>query len=458
MASYGQSGNMLGRTSSRLIIGNALEWGLQPLRKGMPGNHSATGSRPYPDDDMTYFFSGDSKVVVTRHQPDAAYIADASAILGYAKTTCTNLDSAISGPLICAEIARNAKALAQLLDLIGELPPGPVLSEAYAATPEYADLIDVLQADGSRPVHDAMTSRNRLGVLARLDSKVSVREFFAAAVSGLSPVRLTRAFTAASADDLEDTVVAALGVLGPLMLKMDYGSGGHGMSVMYDPASVSEKISGFLPPGYTSEVLIEEFIGSGADVTPLCYTGVVEPDGTVGNSSVGRELQYGGNLYAGARIGAESMPDDVAESTLQAGQAVGGAISCFGFRGAFTLDFLWRPRDGSVFLLEINPRRALPSMLSDICAQVYGAERYQSVAATALRWVPVHPSLSRYEKLRDFLVARNLFGLDSGLLVLPYMVSQLPTDSVIGLAVAGTGPDDVTLAADEAVARLSGGT
>jgi hypothetical protein len=76
----------------------------------------------------------------------------------------------------------------------------------------------------------------------------------------------------------------------------------------------------------------------------------------------------------------------------------------------------------------------------------------------ALRWVPVHPSVSQYEKLRDFLAGHGLFGLNSGLLVLPYMVNQLPAESVVGLAVAGTDPAVVASAADEAMSRLSDGT
>jgi hypothetical protein len=440
----------------RLVIGNALEWVMQPERRRLPGSKPPVGGLPYPDDDMALFWSGDNKVVMTRHRLNRLHVDDCREILDYKNVHCATPGPAGFSNSICADLADDDQSLGELADLLGD---GPALVEAYGATPEYARLIATLRARSGGPIRDCMTPREYLALLPWLDSKIRVREFFAAApIPRSSPVRLTRAFTVRTGSELDHYVRSALAVLGPIMIKADFGFGGHAMDVIDDIAALSDQIKAFLRPGYGSEFLIEEYIGSGDQFLPLCYTGMVTHEGETATSSVGRELQYSTRYYAGAYIGADSMPTDYAGPVRIAGEAVGQVISRFGYRGSFTLDMLCRKDDASIFLLEINPRQALPSTLGDICIQLFGRDYGRTVSAVARRRVPVHPSISSYPWLRDFLAARDLFGRTAeDLIVLPYLVNSLAESSIVGLAVAGKDSSVIDAALSDITRYLAEG-
>ena len=370
---------------------------------------------------------------------NAQHVDDCSIILNYRNIVCTTPQSAARSHSICKDIAVDKCSLGELAEYIDGFGDGPVLIESYGSTPEYAGLVSALCSRIHGALADCMTPGENIEYITCLDSKVRVREVFAAAVPVASRVCLTRAFTVRSGSDLLEYVKGALNLLGPVMVKADYGFGGHAMMLVEHIDSLKDQISGFLPTGNGSDVLIEEYIGSGDNVIPICYTAVVGPRREIINSSVGRELQYSIRYYAGAHIGNGSVPPEFVDSVLSAGEAVGKVISCFGYRGSFTLDLLCRKDDSSIFLLEINPRRALPSTLGDICLQLFGPDYDKTVSAIARRWVPVHQSITEYPRLRDLLVAKELFGRQAkDLVILPYAISSLPISSAIGLAVMGT--------------------
>ena len=67
----------------RLILSNILEWAQQPERQPLPQFSALPGSQRFPEEEMALYWSGDHKIVVTRHPMDDTHIADISAILGY---------------------------------------------------------------------------------------------------------------------------------------------------------------------------------------------------------------------------------------------------------------------------------------------------------------------------------------------------------------------------------------
>lgn len=408
---------------------------------------------------MALFWSGDNKVVITRHPMDTLHVDDCRSILGYQNVLCAAPKSEAIGSSICGDIARSEQLLHEVVELLGGPGSDPVLVEAYGSTPEYGRLVAALRARSPRPVADCMTPANRQDYIAILDSKIRVREFFAAATSSYSsPAGLTRAFTVRAGAELPEYVKCALPLLGPLMVKADFGFGGHAMALIESVESLREQLADLIPEGYDSEFLIEEHIGSGDDVIPLCYTGAVGQDGETTTSSVGRELQYSVRFYAGAYIGLGSMPPVYVDSVRSAGEAVGKVISAFGYRGSFTLDLLCRKADSSLFLLEINPRQALPSTLGDICIQLFGPEYGKKVSAIARRRIPVHPSIADYPRLRDFLIGKGLFGREMrDLVILPYMVNSLAASSIIGMVVAGTDDGAIEAALNEVQHHLAEG-
>jgi hypothetical protein len=444
----------------RLIVGNALEWNQQSERRDLPGNRLPELGQPRPDDDMALFWSGDDKVVITPNPVDALHVGDCCAVLNYRNVACFAPSSVSDNRSICEAITTNERSFGEVADYIDNFNDGGrMLIEGYGATAEYANLVAALRSRLRGGLDDSMTERENLEIISCLDSKIRVREFFAAALlRAARQVRLTRAFTARPGANLLEYVRGASLALGPVMVKAEYGFGGHGMVSVEDIESISDQISDLTSMQSYSDLLIEEYIGSGDSVVPICFTGVVGPAGEVTNSSVGCELQYSIRYYAGAIIGNESLPPEFAASARQAGEAVGTIMSYFGYRGSFTLDLLGRKDDAAAFLLEVNPRRALPSTLGDICLQLFGPGYETKISAMARRWVPVHSSIADYPRLREFLAARGLFGTQrENLVILPYSISLLHADSAIGLAVAGPGRALVENTMEEAMQYLAEG-
>jgi hypothetical protein len=445
--------------TARLAVGNAAEWNQQSERRNLPGNTAHAIGQRSPDDDMALFWSGDNKLVVTQYPMNTEHVADCSTILDYKNVTCVTPESAARSHSICTDIAADERSLLELAEYIDRFRDRPVLIESYGSTPEYARLVSALSGRIHGALDDCMTPGQNLEYITYLDSKVCVREVFAAAVPVASQVRITRAFTARAGSDLLEHVKGALLFLGPVMVKADYGFGGHAMTLVEDVDSLHGQISGFLPRRNDFDIIIEEYVGSGDSVIPICYTGVVGPRREIVNSSVGRELQYSIRYYAGAHIGNGSVPSEFVDNALRAGEAVGKVIACFGYRGSFTLDLLCRKNDASIFLLEINPRRALPSTLGDMCLQLFGPGYEKAVSAIARRWIPVHQSITEYRRMRDFLVAKGRFGRQvKDLVILPYAISSLPISSSIGLAIMGTDNEAIEEALTEITRYLAEGT
>jgi hypothetical protein len=447
----------------RLVVGNALEWNQQSERRDLPGNRLPAQNRPYPDDDMTLFWSGDNKVVITQNPLDARHVDDCCAVLNYQNVASFAPSYALGNHSICEAITMDERSIHEIAEYIDSFSDGGrILIEGYGATVEYARLVAALGPRIRAVLDDSMTRQRNLELISCLDSKIRVREFFAAALHATRRVRLTRAFTVRAESDLLEYVRGAFLTLGPVMIKTEYGFGGHGMMAVEDIESIAGQIADFISMQSYSDLLIEEHVGPGDDVIPICFTGVVGPSGEVANSSVGRELQYSVRYYAGAIIGNESLPPEFADSARGAGEAVGAIMSHFGYRGSFTLDLLGRKDDASIVLLEVNPRRALPSTLGDMCLQLFGPGYEGRVSALARRWIPVHRSIADYPKLRDFLVARRLFGAQGeDLVILPYSISSLSAESAkpaVGVAVMGPGRDAIESAMEEIKQYLAEGS
>lgn len=443
------------RGIQRLIIANAPEWGIQPERHALPGNNSAVYGQPFPDDEMAFFWSGDNKHVVTRHDLDVSHADYCCAILGYRRTTYTSPTASDHGSSICAALLEPGRLrdLARLLDDAGS---GPILVESYGATPQYADLVEALRRQTHRPIQNCMTDRQDLGVVSRLDSKIGAREFLSAATAHEN-VQLTQAISAQPGPQLHRQVAGAVDSFGSVLLKAEFAAGGHGMAVVDSLASIDAQAADLLAQGCVGDLLLEEYLGPGDATMPVSFSARIDPNGELTAIGVGRELRYSTRFYAGMHIGRHSIDHEYADVATSAGLAIGSVMSRAGFRGAFSLDFLCRIDDGVLFPLEINPRRSLGSTLVDICMQLYGPHYESEAAAIARRRVPVHRSIAGWGQLRDFLDARKLLGNYGEFVVMPYMVNTLAAQAYIGVAVTGRDNSVITEVLQEVMRQLADG-
>jgi hypothetical protein len=428
-----------GLRPDRLIVSNILEWGIQPERRDLPEHTPPPVAERFAPEDMALYWSGDRKIVVTRHAMDALHVEDCRAILGYESVACRALRVEKPGNSICADLAADERGLADLVELLDYGPgDGPISVEACASTPEYARLVACIRKRSKRLISDRMTPEPYLEFVPVLDSKIRARELFFAALPLCSSMRLTRAFTTRRETDLLKYVQCALSVLGPAIVKTDFGAGGHSMAVIESAGSLGDKNIGFLSAGYDEELLVEEYLGSGEDALAVSYNGMVEEDGEISTLGAGRHFLYADRFYIGSYLGIGSVPPGCADRIRWAGEAIGKVVASFGYRGPLNIDFIYRKSDAAIFPLEINPRRTLGASLAEICIHLFGHGYDAMVSAVAKRRVPVHPSVTKYGELRDFLMRKGLFGRETkGLLVLPYMVSSLASNSIIGLIVVG---------------------
>ena len=107
---------------------------------------------------MALYWSGDRKIVVTRHPMDDTHIADISAILGYENLIFRTVASGQPGHSICADLAADERALSDVIELLDNSPAdGPVTVEAFGSTPQYSHLVTIIGKNSRRPVIDRMT-------------------------------------------------------------------------------------------------------------------------------------------------------------------------------------------------------------------------------------------------------------------------------------------------------------
>jgi hypothetical protein len=100
-------------------VSNIAEWAVQPERRPLPQFAPRAGSQRFPEEERALCWSGDRKVVLTRHPMDAGLVADLSAILGYENLICRRAPARPPGASICADLAADERALADLADRTG---------------------------------------------------------------------------------------------------------------------------------------------------------------------------------------------------------------------------------------------------------------------------------------------------------------------------------------------------
>jgi hypothetical protein len=160
---------------------------------------------------MALYWSGDHKIVVTRHPMDDTHTADLSAILGYENLICRTVATGPPGHSICADLAADERALSGVIELLDNSPAdGPVTIEAFGSTPQYSRMATTIRKNSRRPVIDRMTPDSYLESSRRLDSKVLARDYFEAALPKCAALRLTQARTVGGAPDLHKHVRHAL--------------------------------------------------------------------------------------------------------------------------------------------------------------------------------------------------------------------------------------------------------
>jgi hypothetical protein len=223
-----------------------------------------------------------------------------------------------------------------------------------------------------------------------------------------------------------DNEELAVGAIGHFMskrcgfvLKANYGAGGfstlcypsgqlqRGIESLQKDASRRMSFDHFWN---TPPVIIEEYISASdasGEATPtidLC----ILPDGTIQLIGTGSMIMRNGWLYSGIKCGLRSLHPSIESSMICIGREIGRAMSAIGYRGWFDVDFVLR-EDGTLFLTEINARRASPAHVFDIAKQLYGESWQHKCSVYANDHLPLQGSCRpSYGNIRNAFAEFNV--------------------------------------------------
>lgn len=161
------------------------------------------------------------------------------------------------------------------------------------------------------------------------------------------------------------SLVRALAGPGPLVVKDEYGVGGHGTHVL---SGRCHGLGRLLRAWPREGVLLEEYV-TGADRHPTpTFDAVIDDDGAVHPVGAGL-MSVAGTSYQGVVVGPGVLPDEIADSVSAFGRAVGRRLSLDGYRGWYDVDFV-TGRSGRLAPTEINLRLTGPAAAFSIQARL----------------------------------------------------------------------------------------
>jgi hypothetical protein len=161
-----------------------------------------------------------------------------------------------------------------------------------------------------------------------------------------------------------------------IVLKAERGVGGQGTAVitpqMVGAAGGATKLIRRILPGdwfrRHGSILVEQYVEDGAELKDLTFDAVVDDSGEVRTVGTGAMI-IDGTRYRGVTIGAGVVPAPLDEVVHEFGQAVGRALSAYGYRGWFDVDFV-ADRLGRVAPTEVYARHTGPTVAFSIQARL----------------------------------------------------------------------------------------
>lgn len=242
------------------------------------------------------------------------------------------------------------------VEVLSGIAPNGRVSEAILSRPELLERLTSpgvpVRPWGRTAAFEAIAPGGALDTIRRYESKKNAHELFQS-LAGDHPGILVPAQRHVRSHR-ELTRELARG--NRLVLKKEYGAGGSGTLVVADGQRVPRRMA--------ADVLVEEYVeGSGPYRNPT-FDGVIDDD--VHPVGVGL-MEVEGTGYRGVTVGPAVLPDELTETAVGFGTAVGRVLAAEGYRGWYDVDFV---TDGSGRLapVEINVRLTGPSVAFNIQA------------------------------------------------------------------------------------------
>jgi hypothetical protein len=421
------------------VIANVLEWNLQPERRALFPRAACLTETPFAPDDLSMFWAGDDKIILARHDIDDEYWADVCEIAGYGRARRVAVHGALHDTSICKSLLDADTPWTATPDWRGA---EPVRLASWGATPELYALAEHFRG-GGRPRLDIEVPRSAdYWVVPFFGSKTGSRALLAdVCATEDTQVCVPDGLVARDRDAALRIAAKAPSLWGDVMLKADHGSGGIGLHALLQGSAFNEAETFLSGLPADQPIVVEHHLGHGLQVVPLAYNGEVNADGRATTVSTGAQVIRDDQYFAGSEMGVDVLSDDLDREMQAFGSAVGSRLATAGYRGPFNVDFIHRPRENSVYAIEINARRSGSSSVAELLAHLVGADWQQSVAAIAVERVSVPRSLARFRALKRHLQETGLYGRKDSFIVMPYLISGLECDHSCGFIVIGDDAD-----------------
>lgn len=437
----------------QFVFANILEYNLRTLGVGTSEFEMAAWDIPGTDlADLAVFWGGDDTTVLAPQDVDAEWLADIAGTLDLRRlrvwASCGRTRS------LCDDIARDGALLGAIR---GEV--GGALLGAWGPTPQLGTLLRELGMDGhSRTV--GLPDVDLFWLAWDLDSKAGFRHFIRQARLE-EWVAMPEGFIVPDAETALEATAYFSGQNRGCVLKTAHGTAGFGILRVPPVGTIPERDRVLrelrsrmrFDSGWIGRpIVIEEWITGrfGEDAVSVTADFEVQPDGNTYYLGGGRMRMKKSQYYMGVVCGRGALSVAITERTVKAGAVVGAAVAAHGFRGLFDLDFVVSG-DGSVWVTEMNARRASPSHVFAIARRLRGDHWYDDCAVLAndhCTLAGAHDA--SYRQVRKAIERFQCITRASSVSVIPTIVSSLRRSvPYIGYAVLAEDAERASLAAQE---------
>jgi GNAT superfamily N-acetyltransferase len=240
----------------------------------------------------------------------------------------------------------------------GIAPDGRV-SEAILSRPELLERLTSRGAPvrpwGRTAAFEAINPGGALDTIRRYESKKHAHDLFKSLAYGHPGILVPTQRHVRSHRELARELARGK----RLVVKKEYGAGGSGTLVVSpDGQRVPRRMAG--------DVLVEEYVEGAGPYRDPTFDAVIDADGVVHPVGVGL-MEVEGTGYRGVTVGPGVLPDQLTDTAVGFGTAVGRVLAAEGYQGWYDVDFV---TDGSGRLapVETNVRLTGPSVAFNIQA------------------------------------------------------------------------------------------
>lgn len=434
-----------------VVIANVLEAFYAFLRRdvNLPRQNLHVQSEQFASD-RALLWTGYPKLVVTTYPvPSLDYLRNK---IGYQETS--QINPTYPSDCLCSDILREDILFSKLIEYAGQSRTLTLIP--YCNTPQFFELVDALRNRGGVCIKLPETPRpDNYWLVHYLDTKAGFRSLISHWISEL-PVQIPLGFICQTPQEALQTINWFHSHNRSCLLKANTGENGYGNEVI-SPGQFSSQekiIENILSnPLFGSDLMIcEELVQSEHVISPS-FEGFVPPfqEGDPRMTYISLQLFHEFGDFDGVLISKRHRDEEWYTNLKHAGLQIGVRLQQLGYVGYYDIDAIVDNK-GTLYLLEINPRRTGGTHVDSLAKHVFGPEYYEKIVllsndSTDSGSATTFDQLSTILERVLFPIGNKNYGL------VPTITSSL-TEKKFGYILIGESEEDVYSLQREMQSRL----